>query len=346
MNNSELPDNGTSSIFNLFFDGTPISFQTINTSRDDNDFRETVIVETGSGEKYVIKLADNDFTFPEKIGVWQRTVEEYLALGYYCPRILCDKTGSFPTVDYKGRRCVVYAEEYMKYAPLEERSSGESDNKCSVYDRYSKDIWRMTAKIAAKHFDYTDYPSAYCLFETFCPSDEVDEVLENALKWKQYADTLPDIFHEQVQRIWKLWTDNRTALEPVYGKLPTSVFQADLNSTNILVDANGQFVGICDFNLCGKDVFLNYLMRENLDADFEKEIGKICDALIVASEYYQFSDIEKDTALMLYRCLKPLWFNKTEKLKEMKENEAIKAFLDKTENYLTQNIDFTRNGAF
>lgn len=231
MDKWEKPSNEIITIFDLFFDGIPTSVRLINTSRDDKDFRETAIIETASGERYVIKLADNEFTFPEKIRMWQRTVEEYIALGYYCPKILCDKTDGFPAVDYKGHRCLVYAEEYAKYFPLEERNSDESENICSVYDKYRKDIWRMTAKIASKHFDYTEYPSGYCLFETFSPGDEVDEVFEEALKWKQYSDTLPDEFSEQVQRIWELWAANRADLEKVYRELPTSVFQADLNST-------------------------------------------------------------------------------------------------------------------
>lgn len=340
MDKWEKPSNEIITIFDLFFDGMPTSVRLINTSRGDKDFRETAIMETASGERFVIKLADNDFTFPEKIGMWQRTVEEYIALGYYCPKIVCDKRGGFPTVNYKRRRCFAYAEEYAKYSPLEERDSDESVNICHVYDKYRKDIWRMTARIASKHLDYTSYPSGYCLFGTFSPGDEVDEVFEEALKWKQYAGTLPYEFREQVQRIWELWTANRAALEKVYGELPTSVFQADLNSTNILVDENERFVGIYDFNLCGKDVFLNYLMRENFHADFEKEIGMICEMLKTAAGYYRFSDIEKDSALMLYRCLKPLWCNKLERLKALKDNDAIKNFLDKTEYCLTEDIDF------
>ena len=120
------------------------------------------------------------------------------------------------------------------------------------------------AKIAGKYLDYGKYPSGYCLFDTFCPSDEVDEVLENALSWKEYAETLPEEFTEQVQQIWQLWMKNRRELEQIYHTLPTSVFQADLNPTNLLIDENGKFVGVYDFNLCGKDVFLNYLFRRNL----------------------------------------------------------------------------------
>ena len=67
----------------------------------------------------------------------------------------------------------------------------------------------------------------------------------------------------------------------------------------------------------------------------------ICDMLKISGEYYHFSDIEKESALMLYRCLKPLWFCKLGRLKECgDDNEAVKMFLTKTEHFLTANIDF------
>ena len=33
---------------------------------------------------------------------------------------------------------------------------------------------RYVLKIAALHLDYTEAPSAWCLFTTFCPSDKTD----------------------------------------------------------------------------------------------------------------------------------------------------------------------------
>lgn len=323
------------SIFSLFFNEVPISADLIDTSRGDADFRATFIIETVSGIKYVLKLADNDFTFPAKIAVWQRTAEEYRRLGYYCPKILADRSGGFPWVEYRGRRCAAYAEEFAPYLPVESRFSDDFGKDEALYNSYKRDIWLMTASMAARYFDYTEYPSAYCLFETFCPSDKTDEVLENALSWKEYADTLPDEFRERTDRIWRLWTQNRAALEPVYKKLPTSVFQADLNASNVLLDDDGNFVGIYDFNLCGREVFLNYLMRENNGVD------GICEALKIASECYRFSDIEKDTALMLYRCLKPLWYSRVVELKDAGSDiNAISAVLGEAERALTERIDF------
>ena len=328
-------DTAFNRIFALFFDETPVAVRTIDTGRGEDDFRVTFIVETDAGNKVVLKLADNDFTFPEKIAVWQRTVEEYRKLGYDCPRIFTDKAGGFPVAEYNGHRCTAYAEAFAPYRPAEDRFSEDFGQDDALYQSYKRDIWRMTARIAAQYFDYSPYPSAYCLFETFCPSDKTDEVLDNALTWKEYADKLPEAFREQTDRIWRLWTDNRAALEPVYRQLPTSVFQADLNASNILLDDAGRFVGVYDFNLCGRDVFLNYLMRES------DGVSGICDALKIAAECYRFSELEKDTALMLYRCLKPLWWSAVKALKDAGNDQtAIRACLDKAERALTEDIDF------
>ena len=82
-------------ILPLFFKNLPHVVQSFDTSHGDADFRAACIVETDTGEKYVLKLAENDFTFPEKIAVWQRTAEEYRRLGYYCPKIIFRKRSPY-----------------------------------------------------------------------------------------------------------------------------------------------------------------------------------------------------------------------------------------------------------
>lgn len=331
-------DKEIAELYSLFFDGEPVSYTFIDTGRGEQDFRRTFIITEKSGVKRVIKLADNDFTFPEKIAVWQRAVTEYRKLGYYCPEIFCDKTGRFPTVRFDGRKCAAYAEEFSPYKTAEDRNDENAAK--TDYDKYFADIWTMTAKVAGEYFDYSVYPSGYCLFERFCPSDKVYEVLEVALEWKKTADSLPEKFRTQTERIWRLWTENRDRLEKVYHTLPTSVFQADLNSTNILLDDEEKFVGVFDFNLCGRDVFLNYLIREIGDDEPEKERQRICQALETAREHYIFSQAEKDCVLMLYRCLKPLW--NTLKVTDKTPDEEIRAQLDSAEHKLTGEFDFCK----
>ena len=324
-------------VYARFFGGTPASAEVIDTSRGDADFRHTVILTADEGEKRVLKIAANGFTSPERIRMWQRTAEEYRALGYYAPRIFADRDGAFPEVAYMGRRCVAYAEEFCGLRTAEDRASAWDGTGNAAFMR---EIWTMTAKVAAKRFWYTDLPSAWCLFDTFCPGDEVDEVLENALEWKRTADALPKEFSARVRRIWETWTANRASLGKIYGELPASVFQADLNPTNLLVDETGAFAGVCDFNLAGREVFLNYLMRENF-GEAGRELELIRDALRISRGHYAFSEAEKEAALPLYRCLKPLWYTRAEDLKEAADDPGkIRRCLNETEECLTADIDF------
>ena len=188
MSHSKHTNSELISVFQLFFDELPYQYEIINTSRGDADFREAIVAQWNSGEKYVIKLSDNDFTFPEKISIWKRCVEEYRKLGYYCPMILPSKQGDFPRVKYKEHNCVVYAEEFCKYTVAEDRCNKDNKEKLLFDIKWADAGWMMTAKVAARQFDFCSYPSAYCLFETFCPSDETDEVMDNALKWKRCAE--------------------------------------------------------------------------------------------------------------------------------------------------------------
>jgi len=273
-------------------------------------------------------------------------------------------------VTYQGRKCVAYAEEFAPYTPVEDRlleqaadtekpenvgrtaDSQRAENAGQVdaekqkvqrrlYEICHKAMWQMTAKVAEKHLDYTEYPSAWCLFRTFCPSDEVDEVTEKSLTWKEDVDRLPEEFHEQTERIYRRWCENKEELKKYYDRLPTSVFQGDLNSTNLLVDERDQFVGVFDFNLCGKEVVLNYLFRETYHTEFEKELKMIFEVLEITREFYHFNEDEKNLALSLYRCLIPFGGSKVMRLQELKDDlPAIRKFLDETEQYQTMNIDF------
>lgn len=336
--NVDLQNEELIRIVRMFFDELPHMYEIKNTSRSDSDYRESIIAQWRSGEKYVIKISDNDFTFPEKIWMWKRCAEEYRKLGYYCPIIIPSKQGDFPQVAYKGRNCVAYAEEFCKYTFAEDRFKNVAEGKKVFEVKWADAAWLMTAKVAAKNFDFGKYPSAYCLFETFCPSDVTDEVMENALEWKKYAEKLPEKFQTQIRRIWERWMRNRDELEQIYYQLPTSVFQADLNPTNLLLDDSGEFVGVFDFNLCGRDVFLNYLFRE-IHWQYNEEY--LLKTLRSINHVYIFSELEKRAAPMLYRCLKPLWFTEIEKLKAAKTDEsAIQLCLDRTEELQTKEIDF------
>ena len=149
-------------IVQLFSEELPIKYEIQNTGRSDIDFRETVIAQFKSGNRIVIKLTDNDFTFPAKIEVWRKCAAEYRRLGYYCPEILYSKNGDFPLVEYKGHKCVAYAEEYSKY-PIIERDDNIKDS-AAFREKYMDAAFAMTARIAAERLSFTDYPSGILPF--------------------------------------------------------------------------------------------------------------------------------------------------------------------------------------
>ena len=306
-------------------------YSTKNSSHGDDDFREAIFVTVESGRKFVVKVACNSFTTTESISMWKRCAGEYLKFGYYCPQIFVSVNGCFPTVNYKGHECVAYAEEYSIY--------GSADNAANAKP-YRDDLYVMTARIAAQKFDYTDIPSAYTLFDLF-PGDETDEVTDNAVDFREYCQSLPERFAKRADRMFHRWEENRKELETVYHKLPFSVFQADFNDTNVLLDKEGRFVGIYDFNLAGRDEFLNYLFREIIRGSFEEELAEILRALKISGSYYCFSEDEIKAAPLIYRCVKPLWYTRVYTLKEAKDDQdAIQACLDEMEYAQTREIDF------
>ncbi|MBR4724149.1 MAG: hypothetical protein IK071_00005, partial [Lachnospiraceae bacterium] len=106
-------------VVGLFSRETPKDIVIKNTSHGDDDFRETLLVDLG-GERIVIKLSSNGFTDEKHLVLWERIAKEYRDLGYYCPQFIRAADGTFPTVSYKDRECIVWGEEYSKYRSADE----------------------------------------------------------------------------------------------------------------------------------------------------------------------------------------------------------------------------------
>ena len=110
----------------------------------------------------------------------------------------------------------MWGEEFSKYRSAHEWIQGKFSDTKLVQDgwyTFLEDAMLMDAKVAACRFDYTDLPSAYCMFETFDPNDKQDETTEDAESWLQMARMLPDRFAPQVERIWSRWLEARKELE-------------------------------------------------------------------------------------------------------------------------------------
>lgn len=343
-------------IFRLFTEAEPLKIESQDSCHGDADFRRTLIGELPDG-RLVVKIAANGFTDPEHISMWERLSREYRALGYYCPAILRDRDGTFPQIDYEGRRCVVWAEEFAPYT-LADRAEFPiklPDGRYIWYD----DAIIMNARVAARRFDFSPLPSAYSLFEIFDKNDAEPEVLDVAHGWLRAAQALPERFRERAMEVWERWEANQAYVQSRYGELPTSVFQSDINRSNILLDGSGAFRGVIDFNIAGRDTLLNLIMREapftwggtGVDTDGmspgevarrENDAAVRCIkyALSVTGREYRFSNAERELALPLFRCVKPLWWTDRECLEAAKTDDDISAALDEAERLLTEDFDF------
>ena len=343
-------------IIGLFFRDIPKDIVTVNTSHGEGDFRETLIVQFDEN-KAVIKISSNGFTDEKHLLLWERISEQYRDLGYYCPRFIRALDGSFPKVQYENKECIAWGEEFSIYRSADELIKEKFPDTHLVKDgwySFLEDAMTMDARVAACHFDYTDLPSAYCMFELFDSNDETDETTEDAKKWLNIAQKLPEEFAERVGRIWENWLKAREELEKIYHKLPVSVFQADINETNVLLDEDGNFKGVYDFNIGGREVYINYIIRQapyvsTWDGyeELEKDnvfLKRILHALEIARKVYLFSDLEKEAAPLLYKCIRPLWWAASVELKAAGDDkEKIRHHLDKVEFEQTREIDFAEH---
>ncbi|MBR6791443.1 MAG: hypothetical protein IKM31_11325, partial [Oscillospiraceae bacterium] len=212
-------------IFLMYHSALPVQYEIKDTSHGEDDFRQAVIADYPD-RKMVIKLAANDFTTPERVRCWKDTIEAYRSLGYDCPRILPDTDGNYArAVEYEGRQCTVFAEEFASH-----RIGGDEDKR----DGNGRYLWhddaiRSIGRVGAAGLTTAAFPSGICLFETFSPSDETDEVFESGLDFKVLLEEKYPQYKERFAAICDAYLKNKKELEKIYPSLPRSVFQADLN---------------------------------------------------------------------------------------------------------------------
>ena len=190
------------------------------------------------------------------------------------------------------------------------------------------DVLRNLGTIASKYFDFLDFPSAYCLLESFAGEEFTDEETECALRFVDYIKKNLPQYLPRAEKLLDLFYKNQEECRKVYDNLPSSCFQADLNSSNILLDDELKFVGLFDFNLCGKEKNLNYAMREALwatyqdclvDKDnnyifyFDKKLDDLrmncfLENMSYIQETYPFSEEEKKAFPILLRYINTFWW--------------------------------------
>ena len=324
----------------LYFNKNVNVIRTLDLSRGNDDYRKVYVVDDGD-RKIVIKHLSNTFSDRRRIEGWFSLMDEYRRSGLYCPKIVPNIYGGQLHCDcIDGREYYTYAEEYSIY----ETAENIGRDKCvdnEGYYTFTPDVMRNLGKIASLKLDMLDWPSAYCLLEPFCAPDTTDEATECAVAFVKYVNDNIPLHLPRAEALLKLFYKCQDDLKSVYKMLPTSCFQADLNDSNILLDSENNFVGLIDFNLCGKEPILNYAVREALwNVSNNSLIGKdesrlyfyddklddlriklFLNNISYIQETYEFSAFEKEAFPIIFRYINSFWWFHIDELKLIGEDE-------------------------
>ncbi len=325
----------------LYCDTEASDVKTLDLCRGDDDYRKIYIVDDGR-RKLAIKHFSNNFSDKRKIEGWFRLMEEYRKIGLYIPSVVPNRKGELLHSDNAdGRDYYIYAEEYSVYETAEHIGKEKYQDK-QGHDCFVPDVMRSLGKIASAELDILDWPSACCLLEPFCPPDTTDEATEYAVAFVNYIrDNIPE-FLPQAEALLEMFFERQGEVNTFYSSLPTSCFQGDLNDSNILLDENNKFVGLIDFNLCGKETILNYAVRQALWAVsdnrlfgengsrlyfYDKELDRLridlfLENLSYVRETYSFSSLERKVFPCLLRYMDSFWWFQLDEIKLIKDDES------------------------
>lgn len=337
---------------NLYYPREASIVKAMDLCRGEDDYRKVYIVDDGH-RKLVIKHFSNTFSDRFRIEGWFRLIEEYRKIGLYCPAVVPDLNGELLHSDIiDNREYFTYAEEFSVYETAEnilKRTEAPLD--------FMPGVLRSLGRIASAGLDLLDWPSAYCLLTPFCAPDTTDEGTECAIAFEQYIRENLPTYQQEATHLLELFFRRQAELKAVYHLLPTSCFQADLNDSNILLDENSRFVGLIDFNLCGKEPILNYAAREALWGVSDKRLFGEHDSRLYfynteledlrislflknmgyIQETYSFTDIEREIFPILFRYLNSFWWFHLNELKLIKDdNTKIKQLFDWLEHQMNR----------
>lgn len=344
------------------YGGMPASVTLIGKRDAHLDRRRIYAVDWG-GRRIVVKANANAFTTPQRAADWRRVADAYNNLGIYCPRFIDNIRGELTaTVCFENTEMLVVAEEYARYKTAE--SYDENGEQSHVKENYGADgnaLWlpdmlAALGRVAAARLDCASHPTAYCLYERFSPDDPCDETEECARGFFELAQTLPAPLSERALKLRDIYDKNRAELAAVYGSLPASCFQGDLNASNVLLDGGGSFAGLIDFNLSGREVSLNYTLRaainnvgdtalerdgRNLfyydDAPDSVRYASLRKNLSYIAAEYDYSPLERRFMPLVYRVIYPLYWDSYHELRHVKDEGADKIgrFFDWIEREMT-----------
>lgn len=327
-------------IIGLFHENSPIEYTLKEIWHEDSDSR-WILLAVYPEKKYVIKIARNGFTTTERVNGWNDIIAEYRKLGCYSPQLLKSRSGNYAEqAVFRDKQCIVWEEEFAEYyfrENLDESVYVGDDGKYVYHD----EVFEFLGRAAEKHYSNFPYKSGFVRFEPFSSDDSTDEIEECVETFDRLVKERAPGFLARWENIRNLFLENKNKLAEIYDELPTSVFQADLNENNLLLDENGHFKGMIDYNLAGEDKVLNIFLATILygysyqrkipdSSEALPELNRVTqesiihimlDTLRYLRQFYTFSEIEVKAAPLLFKYISCIFYEQILTLKECADDE-------------------------
>ena len=227
--------------------GEAFFIKLIDASRSTTDVRLNYIID----RKYVLRLGNALEMTEKRMHELSRLVERYREFGLRCPAFIPRRNGKY-LHSLDGMQC--YLSEYIDLAIA-------SDAKLGDREELGREVEESVAGFAERYrnIDLSDTYGMYSLFD-LSPFDREIGIDEKEQNFRDLVKCLRNMNQlVLVDRLENRYNGIRSRLEKAYHNLPRCVFQGDENFSNVLVDENGRFAGLIDFNLAGTEVIVNQL---------------------------------------------------------------------------------------
>lgn len=243
--------------------------EVIDSTRNENDKRYNYQINN----KYFLKISNFEGLHEKFFVDISRLISNYRSIDVYCPRLIKTTEGTFSfKIEKEGITYTCYIEEKAIYLTQNEE--------IDIDYVFKKEVLEHVGLLARNYSNcnLSDKKSMWSIIELCVYDKDIDEKQEN---FNELIECLKSFgYQDLVRTLIEVNEKARLKIKNIMNQLPKCVYQGDLNNSNLLIDEQGHFCGIIDFNMFGTEVnincFLNesmyYIQKEDFDALSGREV--------------------------------------------------------------------------
>ncbi|WP_103980866.1 hypothetical protein [Helcococcus massiliensis] len=240
---------------------------------------------------WILKISTNN-NLDEKFFIeTSKLIHNYNKSRIYAPRYKISRDDKYLyELDFENISFIAWIEEYAPYKICSSDDYNE-DLKIQVLEETSKYMTMYTNK------DLMSRNSMWSIIDLSIWDEKIDEKEENYLSLRE---SLLDIEQKElVSKLDKINLDCRERIKNNIKDLRKCSIQADLNPSNLLLK-DGEFVGLIDFNMAGKEVNINHILNETrYDLSLED-----FESLSAEEIYYKMTNYRKNLLNHIFKYYK------------------------------------------